>query len=113
MTGMTVIDPLVTYIVCCCPPPHIPLAHYYSGTDLLAPALMTLDTAASMGAAAGSSGSSSRLSTPGCAILGTLLLQYQRKVAKPFVASVVALSSRDAARAAKDPAGSRALQVIH
>jgi hypothetical protein len=59
----------------------------------------------------GYGGGGSRLSTPGSAILATLLTHYNKKAAKPFAASVAALSAADAARAAKDPAGSRALQV--
>jgi hypothetical protein len=83
---------------------------------------MTLDTNAVMLAGGshdggghsghGSSGSSTRLSTPGCAMLATLLTLYPRKVAKPWAASVAGLPAADAARAARDPAGSRALQAL-
>jgi hypothetical protein len=59
----------------------------------------------------GYGGGGSRLSTPGSAVLATLLTHYSKKAAKPFAASVAALSAADAARAAKDPAGSRVLQV--
>jgi hypothetical protein len=94
----------------------------------LAPALLTLDSNDTMGGSSaapqqqqqqqqhynshyGYCGGGSRLSTPGSAILATLLTHYNKKAAKPFAASVSALSAADAARAAKDPAGSRALQV--
>lgn len=91
-----------------------------AGTDHLAPALLTLDTNATLSSSNTTSsqqqhhghGSSTRLSTPGSAMLATLLTHYSKKAAKPFAASVAALSAADVARAAKDPAGSRALQAF-
>lgn len=82
-----------------------------SGTAHLAPALMALDTQAVFGAASGSSGSSTRLSTPGCAMLVLLLGQFPPNVVAPFWDSMGALPQGDVVRVAKDPSGSRVLEA--
>jgi hypothetical protein len=72
---------------------------------------MTLDTQAVLGAAAGSSGSTTRLSTPGCAMLALLLGQFPAAAVVPFWESVGALQQGDVLRIAKDPSGSRTLEA--
>lgn len=70
---------------------------------------MTLDTNATLGASG--SGSSARLSTPGCAMLALLLGQFPAAVVAPFWQSMGALQQGDLLRIARDPAGSRLLEA--
>lgn len=72
---------------------------------------MTLDTQAVLGAASGSSGSTTKLSTPGCAMLALLLGQFPGDAVAPFWESVAALPQGDVLRIAKDPSGSRMLEA--
>jgi hypothetical protein len=87
-----------------------------AGTAHLAPALLTLDSAVTLGGSSGSSGSSGgggRLSTPGCALLATLVGgAFPAKTAAPFIASMAQLGRSDVLRVARDPAGSRVLQAL-
>lgn len=87
------------------------LSFIHTGTSHLAPALVTLDTNATLGAAAGSSGSTTRLSTPGTAMLALLLGQFPAAVVAPFWESLGVLPQSDLLRIGKDPAGSRLLEV--
>lgn len=72
---------------------------------------MSLDTNAVFGASSGSSGSSTRLSTPGCAMLALLLSQFPPAVVAPFWESMGSLPHGDVVRVAKDPSGSRVLEA--
>lgn len=112
----TPLDCINTSISHCCDARHTFLhcpapCYNTTGTTHLAPALMTLDTNAVLGSAAGSSGSTTRLSTPGCAMLALLLAQFPAAVVAPFWESVGALAAGDVVRAAKDPSGSRMLEA--
>jgi hypothetical protein len=72
---------------------------------------MTLDTSVNLGSSNGSSGG--RLSTPGCALLATLLGgQFPAKTVAPFLHSMMELGASGVLRVAKDPAGSRVLQAV-
>ncbi|KAG2499537.1 hypothetical protein HYH03_002483 [Edaphochlamys debaryana] len=87
------------------------------GDAALAPALLCLDSFASVGAnepysaATRAAGGAQRLSPVGCSIL-IQVLRYGQGACRAFTDSVAALQPNDAARVGADPSGSRVLEAL-